>query len=151
MSLKARRQAAIGKAIGARQVASQEQLRELLAAAGFEAGQATLSRDLRELGVVKGPAGYALPGSPPQPRHDGKELDLALRSLLLSAERAGNLAVLKTGPGRAQALAVEIDRTPPPQVVGVIAGDDTLFLACRSDADADKLVSLCRRAAGISR
>lgn len=151
MSVKGHRRAAIARLLQQeRHVGNQEQLRELLESQGIDAGQATLSRDLRELGVVKGPLGYVLPGSETMlPRGTGRELDHAVREALLSAEPAGNLAVLKTGPGRAQMLAVELDRTPPEGVVGVLAGDDTIFLACRSASDAETIIRQFRQTAGL--
>lgn len=98
---------------------------------GIEATQATLSRDLRELGVLKGPAGYTLPSEGGQ-RAGGRELREAAAAYLLSVQPAGNLVVLRTGPGQASALALEVDRCGFDGVVGTVAGDDTIFIAAKS-------------------
>lgn len=131
-------------------VASQEQLAELLRADGIRVTQATLSRDLRELRVMKGPAGYILPGHEPQAPAITGDLERALKSMLLSGETGGNLAVLRTGPGRASALALEIDRASLRPVLGTVAGDDTIFIATRSTRDAAKVLTTFKQLAGIS-
>lgn len=130
-------------------VASQEQLASLLRAEGIRVTQATLSRDLHELGVMKGPTGYILPGHerPPPPNGD---LERALRTMMLGGESGGNLAVLRTGPGRASALALEIDRASLRPVLGTVAGDDTIFIATRSTRDAAKVLTTFKQLAGIS-
>jgi len=130
MTDKARRQAVIVEALRERTVRNQEELRVLLARERIEATQATLSRDLREIGVVKTPEGYALGLEEAGAGRNERALERALRELLIAAKIAGNLVVLRTGPGRAQALSVELDRTPPEGVVGTVAGDDTIFVAC---------------------
>lgn len=112
--------------------------------------QATLSRDLKSLGVVKGPTGYVLPGGVSidwaQP---GSAVERALGAYLLSCERTENLIVLKTGPGRAAALASDIDRTPPDGVMGTIAGDDTILVIARTASRAQWLEREWREVAGI--
>lgn len=115
--------------IGSGRVVSQEQLRERLAEQGFDVNQSTLSRDIRELDLVKGAKGWQLPTPdaatiPPTAR----KLENALAAYLQQAIPAQNLVVLKTGPGHAPALAVALDRVPIDGVVGSIAGDDTILL-----------------------
>ena len=130
----------------------QEQLRELLLEQGVDATQATLSRDLRELGVVKGPGGYALPGGSGvgvATRDRARELDRAVTTLLINAQPAASLAVLHTAPGHAQPLAVALDACRPSGVVGVLAGDDTVFLACQTDDAARSVVWRLRETAGL--
>src|SRR5438034_484481 len=83
--------------------------------------------DPREMGVVKGPGGYMIPGEVPLQIQNG-ELERAVRTYLVRAEAAGNLAVLHTGPGRAALLALEIDRARLKPVLGTVAGDDTIFI-----------------------
>lgn len=150
---KARRGRLISDIIAQGGVHSQEQLRELLRAEGVEVTQATLSRDLRELGVAKGPDGYVLPEPGAQPalaRADRQHaVERAIRQHLIEAEQAGNLVVLKTAPGHAQALAVVLDGADIDGVVGTIAGDDTLFLACRSGERARSIVHRFRVYAGL--
>lgn len=150
MSGKPRRRHRITELLDRHRVTSQEQLQALLAADGIEATQATISRDLRDLGVVKGPTGYHLPGraAPAEPGAD--ELERALASFLISADAAGNLVVLRTGPGRAQALALDLDRASLRGVLGSVAGDDTIFLAARTPAEAARLLHYLRRAAGLA-
>jgi transcriptional regulator of arginine metabolism len=132
-------------------VASQEQLADLLRAEGVRVTQATLSRDLKELGVMKGPAGYILPGAAPAPAPPTNgDLQRALRAMLLSGEVGGNLAVLHTGPGRASALALEIDRAGLRPILGTVAGDDTVFIAARTSRDASRLLTNFKSLAGIA-
>ncbi|MEM8710417.1 MAG: hypothetical protein AAGG01_05660 [Planctomycetota bacterium] len=100
---------------------SQATLVEALAARGVHVTQATLSRDLRELGASKGPGGYTV-------RSAVSELDLALATWLTTAQAAQNLVVLKTPPGGASPLAVALDASDHPSIVGTIAGDDTIMV-----------------------
>ena len=135
------------------QVGNQEQLQQLLCRSGFEVTQATLSRDLRELGVFKGPMGYVLadqPG-PIAPVFGGsRELERMLPAQLLSIQASGNLIVLKTLPGHANPLAIEIDKAGLPGVMGTIAGDDTVFVATRS-AKTARIYKHLQRMAGWTR
>ncbi len=135
--------------------ASQADLCAMLLAHGISATQATISRDLRELGASKGPGGYFLPGSDgalnQSTAEAGKSLRQALQTYLRSAEPAGNLLVLRTGPGQAQVVALEFDRHPQNGVVGVIAGDDTIFLAMATARAAVDLASHVKAMAGLAR
>lgn len=122
-------------------VKSQAELQDQLAAAGFEVNQATLSRDLRDLGVVKGKDGYELPAVPsmaPQVAH--QSLWHAVHTWLLGATAAQNLVVLRTPAGGAQALGLAIDHAELPGVVGTIAGDDTVLAICQDQPKAKALV-----------
>lgn len=127
-------------------VASQSALADLLAADGFSVTQATLSRDLLELGAVKVPTGtgemvYALPAEggdhrPQAPEPDGTaRLAKVAQDVLVGVDSAGNIAVLRTPPGGAQYLASAIDRSDWPDVIGTVAGDDTVLLVTRGPAD----------------
>jgi transcriptional regulator of arginine metabolism len=150
VSDKHRRQQRIAAAVRKGGVASQEHLADLLRSEGVEVTQATLSRDLRELGVMKGPAGYILPGTNGTiGQHSTGDLDRALRSFLLRGQVGGTLAVLHTGPGRAPLLALEIDRAGLKPVLGTIAGDDTIFVAARSTRDAARILAQFKEAAGL--
>jgi transcriptional regulator of arginine metabolism len=149
MSDKPRRQQRILEIVQSRPLASQEQLAGALRQDGIEATQATLSRDLRELGVMKGPGGYMVPGEPAPPASHNGELERAVRSYLVRAETSGNLAVLHTGPGRAALLALEIDRARLKPVLGTVAGDDTIFIAARSPREAGRLLRDLRQMAGL--
>ena len=124
---KAFRQGQILKLVTAEAVENQETLRRCLAQQGLRVTQATLSRDIRELGLVKTAEGYkplgAASAAPSQPA-----LGRALREFLRDVLPAQNLLVLKTPPGGAQPLAAAVDRERWPEVLGTIAGDDTVLL-----------------------
>ncbi len=116
----------------------QSELQDLLARQGHDVNQGTLSRDLRQLGVRKGPGGYELP---PDGRAAGPggELLAALDAWLLAATPAQNLVVLDTPPGAASPLAVAIDQAGLDAVVGTLAGDDTVLIVCPDPAKARRL------------
>lgn len=139
MSEKQVRQAAIKELIANHIIPNQEKLVELLLERSIKATQTTLSRDLNELGIWKGPEGYVLGNEAAPVRATKNELKKVLQSLLVSAEVASNMLVLKTQPGRAQAIGYELDNIKLPLVVGNISGDDTVFIATRSEADAMQL------------
>ncbi|CAN5363625.1 arginine repressor [soil metagenome] len=137
---RAGRQARIVALLGAQSVRSQSELAALLAAEGIDVTQATLSRDLEELGAVKlrgadgGVGAYMVPedGSPVRGVSGGTErVTRLLSDLLVSTDSSANLAVLRTPPGAAHYLASAIDRASLPYVVGTIAGDDTIFVIAR--------------------
>ncbi len=128
---------------------SQADMIRRLRGAGVRVTQSTLSRDLRALGLVKGPGGYREVSQ----REDGAdpsvrllEMQRMMRTYLTSATRAGNLVVLKTSPGLAHALGVTLDRVALPEVVGTVAGDDTLFAAA---PDPSRARTLERRLRGF--
>lgn len=149
MSEKTRRQRRVREILERERVTNQQRLQRLLHAEGIEATQATLSRDLRDLGVLKGHDGYTLPApGAGAPSPQTPELQRALEEFLTGSGQAGNLVVLRTGPGRAQVLGDELDRSRVPHVVGTVAGDDTLFVACPSAAAASQLLRKLRALAG---
>jgi transcriptional regulator of arginine metabolism len=140
MTSRVSRQARIVSLVSTTGIRSQTELAKLLADEGIEATQATLSRDLDELGAVKlraadgGAAVYVIPedGSPVRGVQGGTgRLTRLLGELLVSADGAGNLTVLRTPPGAAQFLASAIDRAALLEVVGSIAGDDTVMVIAR--------------------
>ncbi len=122
-------------------IKNQAALQERLADAGIEVNQATLSRDLRALGVVKSKDGYELPQAPLSPA-TSQSLWHAVHTWLVGATAAQNLVVLRTPAGGAQPLGLAIDRAALPGVVGTIAGDDTVLAVC---ADPKKARSLVRQ------
>jgi transcriptional regulator of arginine metabolism len=139
--LKDRRQRALADLIRSGALSSQEELVERLAAQGIAATQATVSRDLEQIGAVKvrrgGQLSYALAeevrgGAAPR-------LAAVLRDWVRSAESAANLVVLRTPPGSAHLVGVALDDSELPEIVGTICGDDTIFIACRSPGEADTL------------
>ena len=147
------RQARIVELVSAREVHSQAELAALLAADGVEVTQATLSRDLDELGAVKlrgadgGVGRYVVPddGSPVRGVTGGTDrLSRLLAELLVSADHSGNLAVLRTPPGGAHYLASALDRAALAEVVGTIAGDDTVLVVAREPLDGAGLARFLR-------
>lgn len=126
----ARRQA-IRQLLGASPAATQKQLVDALTALGFLATQSSISRDLRELGVIKTSRGYELSGTEP----GGDEEVAAVAGLLRDLQAAGpNLLVIRTAIGAAQRVALALDRTAWPEIVGNVGGDDTVFTATQNGA-----------------
>lgn len=149
MHAKARRQNAIRELLDKNKVADQAALRTLLVGIGIRATQATLSRDLRELGVVKGPAGYRIaPPAEAPVLPNLRTLERALKGYMISARAAGAMVVVRTGPGHANPLAVELDRAKLPECIGTVAGDDTIFAAAPSPRGAGRLQSRLLTLAG---
>jgi transcriptional regulator of arginine metabolism len=133
--LKAARQRALAALLRTRQVSSQALVLEHLRAQGFDATQATISRDLDDLGAVKvrGPDGRLVYGLPEPDNGLGADHDEVRRMLgasLLAIVPSGNLVVLRTPPGHAGALASTLDRAGVAGVAGTVAGDDTVLVVC---------------------
>lgn len=141
--MKAYRQSAILELVERDAITSQEQLRAQLHQRGIQATQATISRDIRDLGLIKRPAdgAYRKPaaGEAPPSADPSEELRVAVVDYLLHQEAVEQLLVLKTDRGAAQPLAVAIDAAPVKEIAGTIAGDDTILVICRSAADAAAL------------
>ena len=141
--MKPRRLTAIMDVVEHEAVRSQEQLRQRLASRGFVVTQATLSRDIKELGLVKRSAdgAYQSASAEAVPQSSATTaLSKALAEYLVSADAVQQLVVVRTGPGQAQLLALAIDRARLTDVVGTIAGDDTILVVCRSEKPAQLLV-----------
>lgn len=153
---RAARHARIIDLVSRRPVRSQTELAQLLAADGVFATQTTLSRDLEELGAIKirtpdgGTPTYVIPddgAAPPVRALDETpppRLARLLAELLVSTDNSGNLAILRTPPGGAHFLASAIDRAGLPEVVGTIAGDDTILVVSRSAAGGAELADQFR-------
>lgn len=142
---KTQRQAAILATISRASIRTQDDLAAALRRRGVTASQVTLSRDLRELGVVKTGDGYREPG--PQPvQEDANALAAVARQFLTEAIPAQNLVVLKTRPGGAAALALVLDRAHWPEVIGTVAGDDTILAVTASHKAAEKIAARLREA-----
>jgi transcriptional regulator of arginine metabolism len=156
---RAARHARIVELIRDKPVRSQTELAELLATERVQVTQATLSRDLEELGAVKvraadgGPAVYLIPEDGKRPLRAAEQaparLVRLLRELLTGVDASGNMTVLRTPPGAAQFLASALDRSGLTEVVGTIAGDDTILVVAREAtggrALAEKLASWAGR------
>lgn len=120
-------------------VASQDELRKKLEGRGFHVTQATLSRDIHELRLSKGPAGYSLPGGDDAGEDSLPGIRDILQSFALEVRPAANLLVLVTATGSAQPVAAGIDYEDWPEVVGTIAGDDTILIICPDEQQAKTL------------
>jgi transcriptional regulator of arginine metabolism len=122
-------------------VANQEDLQRALRKRGIKVGQATLSRDIRDLGLSKTAKGYSIshgdgsvgPSLPPASR--------LVREFVLGVRAAQNLLVIKTAVGSAQPVAAALDEEAWPEAVGTVAGDDTILIVCPDNKDANKLAA----------
>ena len=129
--MKQDRHSAIRELVSGTVIASQDDLRRRLVKRGFEVTQATLSRDIHELHLYKGPNGYATPNGAADDDDDAlPSTDEILRSFGLRVKQAMNQLVLITTGGSAQPVALAIDGEDWPEVVGTIAGDDTVLIIC---------------------
>lgn len=145
--MKGRRQSAILDVVEHEPVRSQEQLRQRLSARGFEVTQATLSRDIKELGLLKRSSDGAYQPSGVDATSSTSALDAmgrALAEYLVNIEPVQQLIVLRTGAGQAQLLGLAIDRARLPEVVGTIAGDDTILIITRDSKAALAVVKQLR-------
>lgn len=138
---KDQRQRAIADLIRSSVITSQQDLAEQLSGRGFEATQATISRDLEQIGAIKarrsGQLAYSLAADAaeiPGPRYE-----TLLREYARTIQPATNLVVIKTPPGTAHLIGVALDHTQVPEIVGTICGDDTIFIACHTPAEAQAL------------
>ena len=141
--MKTRRQSVILELIEVEPLHSQEQLRRRLHQKGFQATQATISRDIADLGLVKraGDGAYQRPGlEAVSPELARTALERATAGFLRRVERVQQLVVLRTGRGQAQALAEALDRAQLEETVGTIAGDDTILVIARDSRRAAALV-----------
>ena len=139
------RQKAIGQILETGPAGTQRSLVDALIARGFVATQSSVSRDLKELGAIKTADGYLLPGLEP----DDDEVS-TVSGLLREIETAGpNLLVIKTAIGAAQQVALALDRSGWPEMVGNVAGDDTILVATKNAAAQRNLVTKIDRASPV--
>ena len=150
MVMKARRKAAILELVDKQAITSQEQLRERLRGLGIEATQATISRDIQELGLVKRAADGAYRRAPAEAIVGDAQAALrrAVEEYLRTQETVQQLLVLRTDPGQAQPLAVAIDRARVPEIAGTNGGDDTILVICRSATEAAAIADRFRSIKG---
>jgi transcriptional regulator of arginine metabolism len=143
--MKGRRQVVLLELVDREPLRSQEELRRRLRQRGFDATQATISRDIKELALVKraGDGAYQRPGAEAaSPETTLAALERAAAEFLRRVERVQQLIVLKTGVGQAQPLAIALDRAQLPEMVGTIGGDDTILVVAR---DARRAAVLAKR------
>ena len=143
--MKQQRHTAIRELLVTTSVLSQDELRKKLAKRGFTVTQATLSRDIHELRVMKGPNGYSLPENG-NGEDGGPGIRETLTSFGLEVKQAQNLVVVITTTGGAQPVAATLDYEDWPEVMGTIAGDDTVLVIC---ADAKQAATLKTRMEGL--
>ena len=137
------RHAAVRDVISSREVSSQEELRRLLYRRGHRVTQATLSRDIHELGLVKTAEGYKVPQGEEAEIHL-PSIDRLIQEFVYDVKTAQNLVVVKTSPGSAQPVSAAIDAEEWDEVVGTIGGDDTILAIAQSAKLADKLAQRIR-------
>jgi transcriptional regulator of arginine metabolism len=151
---KAQRQHRIAQLLESHPVTSQTQLVELLAAADVEATQATVSRDLEEMGAVKvrvqgGESVYAVPELP-KDRHAPEEyLRRVLGDWVVEVQRSGNIVLVRTPPGSAHVVASALDRAAPADILGTVAGDDTVIVIATESAGGLKVQQRLTDLAGL--
>ena len=151
---KRRRQHIIERLLGDEAVSSQEQLVELLAGCGVSATQATVSRDLDDLGAIKvrvgGGAGvYAVPVPAPERAMSDDHLRRVLSDWVIAIGRSSNLVCLRTPPGSAHVVGSALDRAGLADVLATVAGDDTLLVVAAEGSDAGALAARLRARAGL--
>jgi transcriptional regulator of arginine metabolism len=152
MANKTERQNTIHELINARAVGSQEELRKLLRQRGWDVTQSTLSRDLREMRLARVPTadGSRYTVTDGEPDTGRAALDAMLPQLFDRIDGVGELLVLHTVPGGAQTIAYALDAEGWPDLLGTIAGDDTILLICRSAAAREKLSRRIKTLAGVT-
>lgn len=135
------RQRALANLIAEQLLETQQDLADALKQQGFEVTQATLSRDLKELNVAKvrksGRSVYAIGGTPSEGRREAESVRMIV-SFVTDIKRSDNLIVVKTDPGNAQAVAAAIDRLSVDDVLGTVAGDDTIVVITRPGSAAQQ-------------
>jgi transcriptional regulator of arginine metabolism len=151
---KAQRQHCIGRLLAEHTIVNQARLVELLADAGFDATQATVSRDLDELGAVKvrvsgGESVYAIPELPHERRLPDDHLRRVFSDWVVDVGVNAPMVVLRTPPGSAHVVASAIDRSGRTDVLGTVAGDDTILLVVAAGVVASELAAELRDLAGL--
>ena len=152
---KVQRQQAIARLVGQNQVTNQPQLVDLLAGEGIIATQATVSRDLDDLGAMKvrvpgGESAYAIPDFEPARLAPQDQLRRVMGEWVAEVEHSGNLVVVRTPPGCAHVVASALDRSGMAELLGTVAGDDTLMCVATEEAGGQQLAAVLRDLAGLS-
>lgn len=152
---KVQRQQSIARLITKTAVTSQPQLVELLASDGIAATQATVSRDLEDLGAVKvrvpgGETVYAIPEYEPDRLAPQDQLRRVMGEWVAEVKRSGDIVILRTPPGCAHVVASALDRSGIDGILGTVAGDDTLMCVAEEAVGGQKLESALRELAGLS-
>lgn len=135
------RHSAIRDAVTSHPVANQDELRRLLYKRGHRVTQATLSRDIHDLGLVKTAEGYQFPSDDSGAPAWLPSVERLIHEFVYDAKVAQNIVVVKTSAGSAQPVAAALDAEGWPEVVGTVGGDDTIFVVSPSNKDAEKLLA----------
>ena len=150
--IRARRRKAIADLIRAGSLGSQEELTGRLAELGFAVTQATVSRDLDQIGAVKvkrgGTMAYALPDEIGDSDWAASRLERILGEWVQSVEAAGSMIVIKTPPGSAHLVGLALDQAKLPEIAGTVSGDDTLFLVTRDGVNTHQIADRFRELSG---
>jgi transcriptional regulator of arginine metabolism len=151
---KPQRQHRISRLLEEQAVSSQAQLVELLAANGIVATQATVSRDLEDLGAVKvripgGTMAYAIPEHAKEASAPDDHLRRVMGEFVVDVAHSGSLVILRTPPGSAHVVASALDRSGIRDMLGTVAGDDTLLVICAEDAEGTKVAAELATLAGL--
>ena len=151
---KPQRQHRIARVLEEQAVSSQAQLAELLAADGVIATQATVSRDLEELGAVKvripgGAMAYAIPEHAKDRAAPDDHLRRVMGEFVVDVAHSANLVVLRTPPGSAHVIGSALDRSGLPDVLGTVAGDDTVLVVCSEPSGGEQVASQLASLAGL--
>jgi transcriptional regulator of arginine metabolism len=151
---KPQRQHRIARLLEEQAVTSQTQLVELLAGDGVAATQATVSRDLEDLGAIKvrihgGATVYAIPELPTEQRSTDDHLRRVFHDWVVEVAHSGNMVVLRTPPGSAHVVASALDRSGRDDVLGTVAGDDTIFALTPDNLGGAKVAKRLRELAGL--
>jgi len=141
MMNKSLRQRAILNLLRQESVVNQDELQKALRKRGIKAGQPTLSRDIRELGLVKTANGYSISGGEGSAAPSLPPVSRLIREFALEVRTAQNLLVIKTSVGSAQPVAAALDDQEWPEVVGTVGGDDTILIICPDNKDAARLAA----------
>ena len=143
------RQRAILELVDRGPIHSQEDLQRVLNRRGFDVGQATLSRDIRDLGLVKTSEGYALPPGESSSEATLPPVSRLVREFVTGTQIAQNLLVVKTSVGSAQPVAAALDGEDWPEAIGTVAGDDTILVVCPPPDGGQKVSARLARLAGL--
>jgi transcriptional regulator of arginine metabolism len=145
--MKSRRHFAIREIISNERISTQEELCEMLRRKGYDITQATVSRDIKELNLIKIPDQigyrYALPDTH-NPRSSHLRMKRVFQDSVVSSDFSGNIVVVKTLPGAAQSIASLIDSLDNPKILGSVAGDDTIFLVVRTQEGVAEIMDYFR-------
>jgi transcriptional regulator of arginine metabolism len=155
VTTKVQRQQTIARLVAMHPITSQPQLLDLLAAEGISATQATVSRDLDDLGAVKvrvpgGDTVYAIPEFEPARVAPQDHLRRVMGEWVAEVRSAGHLVVLRTPPGCAHVVGSALDRSNLPSIIGTVAGDDTLLCVADEETGGPALAAMLRDLAGLS-